>query len=86
MCPSVCPSVTSRSFIEMDERIELVFGTHATVGLILQRVFKIRVSPITRVSPCWNFVSNFGCRKFLPRNIVRRNCCELGLTDDRRQF
>jgi len=26
LCPSVCPSVTSRCSVEMDERIDLVYG------------------------------------------------------------
>jgi len=33
LCPSVCLSVTSQCSVEMAERIKLIFGTEATLGL-----------------------------------------------------
>jgi len=33
LCPSVRPSVTSLSYIKTAERIKLIFGTEATLGL-----------------------------------------------------
>jgi len=46
----VRPSITSRSYIETDERIEIIFGVVATIGLFYTlegnlNVWKIRAFP-----------------------------------------
>jgi len=40
VCQSICPPVTSRSSIEMSERIKLVFGTEAFFDLFCMALFK----------------------------------------------
>jgi len=68
-CRSVRLSVTSRCFIETDERIELVFGT------VLKRN-SVRLISIKGTS-LWNFVLNSGLRKFRHGISIVETCYQL---------
>jgi len=82
VCLSVCLSVTSRSSIKTAERIELVFGTKATLDLFYNvlednsGIFKNKGISL------WNLFPNseFWTLKISQQHVDRRKCCQLGWT------
>ena len=78
---ALCLSVTSRCSIETAERIELGFGKEASFHLSYTVLKKIRVSPkISVLSFLWNFVTNFGLRKFRYSISIVETCYQLSST------
>jgi len=63
LCLSVCLSVTSRCSVEMDRRIELVFGTEASFDLSYTTFSENSGIYKKKGTSLWKFVTNSGIRK-----------------------
>jgi len=76
---SVCPSqvVTSRCSIETAERIELVFGMWASFHPFYTVIKGNSVISKNKGTSLWNFVLNFGLRKFRHGIWIVETCYQL---------
>jgi len=68
---SVCLSVVSRSSVETDQRIELIFGSGTFFDLPYAALQRIRVPP--KIRELWNLVSNSGLWTISTRYIDHHN-------------
>ena len=73
----LCLSVTSGSFIETDERIELVFGMWASFHPSYTVLEENSVISKNKGISLWNFVLNSGLRKFRHGISIVETCYQL---------
>jgi len=71
------PSVTSRSSIETDERIGLVFGMGASFDLSYTVLYGNSCTFKNKGTSLWNFAPNFGLRKFRHGISIVEACYQL---------
>ena len=77
VCLSVCLSVTSRCSIEMDGRIELVFGMQASFDQFYTVLSGNSGSYKNKGTSFWNFVQNSGLAQFCSGISIVETCYRL---------